>query len=127
MKESSPQVRKASSQWKVVLNIVSQWSPSWLTQIGGGKTSDCCGMEKLKVPKYFTNYCKEIYSNSRQCIRTKNGLTRPIQISNGIKQGFPLSPLLFNISLEAILPLLHQKASGQTFEKWNKGDTKSFC
>ena len=43
------------------------------------------------------------------------GNTSDIPLQVGIKQGCPLSPLLFNIALEALLPALDSNNSGYTF------------
>jgi len=65
-------------------------------------------MTRLDVPNPFTAVCREIYSDSTQKIRSKGGLTNLIKVTKGIKQGCPLSPLLFNLVLEGILPQLQQ-------------------
>lgn len=65
-------------------------------------------MECLDIPAYFKSVCKEIYSHCTQKIRCKEGFTNEIPVSRGIKQGCPLSPLLFNLVLEGILPELEK-------------------
>jgi len=72
-------------------------------------------MTRLDVPNHFTAVCREIYSDSTQKIRSKGGLTNPIKVTKGIKQGCPLSPLLFNLVLEGILPQL-QQVGGYKFQ-----------
>ena len=72
-------------------------------------------MTRLDVPTHFTAVCSEIYSDSMQKIKGKGGLTNPIKVSRGIKQGCPLSPLLFNLDLEGILPQL-QQVGGYKFQ-----------
>ncbi len=69
-------------------------------------------MRRLGVPKTFTKLCMEIYSGSSQRIRCAAGFTDDIPLKVGIKQGCPLSPLLFNLALEGLLPILHQKGTG---------------
>lgn len=61
-------------------------------------------MTSLKVPTHILNICKEIYSNSTQKIISTEGLTNEIKITQGIKQGCPLSSLLFNLVLEGVFP-----------------------
>lgn len=65
-------------------------------------------MERLDIPAHFQSVCKEIYSHSTQKIRCKEGFTNEIPVSRGIKQGCPLSPLLFNLVLEGVLPELEK-------------------
>ena len=63
-------------------------------------------MEKLGVPADFHEICHDIYDNAAHTIRSTAGNTPPIPLNQGIKQGCPLSPLLFNIVLEGLIPKL---------------------
>ncbi len=65
-------------------------------------------MKRLEVPQPFIDLCQEIYQESSQRIRSGNSYTSDIPINVRIKQGCPLSPLLFNLALEAVLPILNQ-------------------
>ena len=72
-------------------------------------------MDALKAPSQFTNIWKEIYNNSSWRVRIADGLTDEIKLSQGIKQGCPLSPLLFNLVLEDLLPHMEKMDSGYEF------------
>ena len=72
-------------------------------------------MDALRVPSHFSNICKEIYANSTQRVRSAEGLTEEIKLAQGIKQGCPLSPLLFNLVLEGVLPHVDQMNGGYEF------------
>ena len=72
-------------------------------------------MEVLGVPSYFITICQEIYATSTQRVRSKEGFTDPLRINRGIKQGCPLSPLLFNLVLEGILPHVERMEGGYVF------------
>ena len=72
-------------------------------------------MEALDVPSHFTTICREIYSASTQKVRSKDRYTKPMKINRGIKQGCPLSPLLFNLVLEGILPQVERMDGGCVF------------
>ncbi len=63
-------------------------------------------MERLQIPSPFIALCREIY----------NGKIPVIPLRTGIKQGCPLSPLLFNLALEALLPALNNTGSGYTLD-----------
>ena len=57
----------------------------------------------------------DIYRGSTQQIQSNQGLTGPISLQRGIKQGCPLSPLLFNLVLEGILLTLETADEGYAF------------
>ena len=73
-------------------------------------------MRRLGVPLDFTTLCQEIYSGSSQRVRCEAGWTDDIPITVGIKQGCPLSPLLFNLALEGLLRELARRGTGYRFE-----------
>jgi len=73
-------------------------------------------LREKEVPEPFINICKEIYTGSSQRIKTGAGYTRNIPVHVGIKQGCPLSPLLFNFALEALLPALEKAGTGYTLD-----------
>ena len=60
-------------------------------------------MERLSVPPAFISLCQDIYQNSTFKIRTASGYTNPIPQTMGVKQGCPLSPLLFNLAIQGML------------------------
>lgn len=59
-------------------------------------------MEKLKLGENFCNAVAAIYKEQTAKIRINNELTRPIKILKGTRQGCPLSPLLFIMTLEVL-------------------------
>jgi len=63
-------------------------------------------MRQLGVPAAFIDICREIYRGSSQRVQCSESYTPEIPCRLGIKQGCPLSPLLFNLALEALLPAL---------------------
>lgn len=72
-------------------------------------------MGALGVPSHFTGRCKEIYANSTQRVRSSEGLSDKIRLAQGIKQGCPLSLLLFNLVLEGVLPHIECMDGGYEF------------
>ena len=70
----------------------------------------------LLAPSPTIHLCQAVYTGSSQRIRCKEGYTTDIPIRAGIKQGCPLSPLLFNLALEALLPILNTCSTGYTLE-----------
>ena len=50
---------------------------------------------------------KDIYTDSSTKIKTDKGLTTPINITQGVKQGCSLSPILFNFVMEGALAAIN--------------------
>ena len=73
-------------------------------------------MSRLDVPADFISICREVYTGSSQRLRSSEGYTEEIPLRVGIKQGCPLSPLLFNLALEALLPVLETTSAGHRLE-----------
>lgn len=60
-------------------------------------------MSRLSIPSSFISLCQDIYNGSSSRICTSSGLTDTIPLTIGVKQGCPLSPLLFNLVLQGML------------------------
>ncbi|GFT61525.1 transposon TX1 uncharacterized 149 kDa protein, partial [Nephila pilipes] len=60
-------------------------------------------LEQAGVEFEFTTLIRNIYLGSNTCVLTEEGPTDPIPILRGVKQGCPLSGLLFNIAINHIL------------------------
>jgi len=56
-----------------------------------------------KIPIYLLNKIKFIYRNTKIRIKFNNGVSEPIHINRGVRQGCSLSPVLFNIYINKII------------------------
>ena len=60
-------------------------------------------LERHGLPPKIINTIKHMYSRVTTRVRTRDWLTAPIAIESGIRQGCPLSPDIFNLTLEIVL------------------------
>ena len=60
-------------------------------------------MSRLSIPNSFISLCQDMYNGSSSRIRTGSDFTDSIPLTVGVKQGCPLSPLLFNLVLQGML------------------------
>ena len=56
-----------------------------------------------KIPNYLLNTIKCIYKNTKIRIKFNDGISEPIRINKGGRQGCSLSPVLFNIYINKII------------------------
>ena len=56
-----------------------------------------------KIPNYLINAIKCIYRNTKITIKFNDGISEPIHINKGVRQGCGLSPVLFNIHINKII------------------------
>jgi hypothetical protein len=57
----------------------------------------------LGLPAETIAVIQDLYTSTTTCGMTSAGLTTPIPISAGVKQGCPLSPVIFDLAMEPII------------------------
>jgi Reverse transcriptase (RNA-dependent DNA polymerase) len=65
-------------------------------------------LEHIQLPQRLLSFLKWTHINSSSCIIINNRLTNTFPTRSGVRQGDPLSPVLFNLSLEPLLIALRQ-------------------
>lgn len=77
-------------------------------------------MERLGLSGSVLEVVRDIYSHSTVAVRTgRESYTPAIPQNRGVKQGCPLSPILFNIILEGLLKYLSTSTAGYTLAGYN--------
>ena len=65
-------------------------------------------LQRLGIAGPFFNTIKSMYKNVTSTVKVnKNGLSESFSIQRGVKQGDMLSPMLFNIFINDIMPCFH--------------------
>ena len=67
-------------------------------------------LSHLGVPKSVVDLIANVYTGASTMVSTPAGSTPEIPVLAGVKQGCPLSPILFNLSVEIILRSILAKA-----------------
>ena len=70
------------------------------------------GLARKGIPPAFIEGIMDMYKRLTTKIRVGSQTTRTIDINSGLKQGCPLSPLLFNLIMDELLERLKKKKIG---------------
>ena len=94
---------------QIIEKIKEHNLPLFLLFIDYEKAYDNVNRDKLwemmanKIPNYLLNTVKCIYRNTTVRIKFNDGISEPIHINKGVRQGCGLSPVLFNIYINKII------------------------
>lgn len=69
-------------------------------------------LRQQQLPQQAQEVIADLYDGASFCISTKEGYTGTIANRRGVKQGCPLSPILFNLALEPLLQKLSRCGDG---------------
>jgi hypothetical protein len=64
-------------------------------------------LKKLEIEGTFLNIIKFIYDKPIASILQNGEKLKPLPLKSGMRQGYPLSPLLFNIVLEFLARVIN--------------------
>ncbi|KAL3689717.1 hypothetical protein R1sor_016026 [Riccia sorocarpa] len=59
-------------------------------------------MEKMQFGQVFISFVQALNTNAASSVRINNTITKTFQISRSVRQGCPLSPLLFTIAIQTL-------------------------
>jgi len=77
-------------------------------------------MKEFKILTKLINMCKTCVQETRSSVRIKGTLSSFFENKTGLKQGDPLSPVLFNLSLQKVIESIKMVLSGIKFGKEQK-------
>jgi hypothetical protein len=69
-------------------------------------------MKQRNFPEWTRNIIQDMYTDASSFIELRGDKTVPISWKRGVKQGCPLSPLLFNLCLEPLFQVFKSTHSG---------------
>ncbi|CDO76071.1 hypothetical protein BN946_scf184814.g4 [Trametes cinnabarina] len=65
-------------------------------------------LAKLGMPDSFTNIVKSLYANAETEVMINGVLSAPYKVTRGVRQGDPLSCLLFNLAIEPLSAMIRK-------------------
>ena len=74
-------------------------------------------LEGHRLPPKALNTIASLYRGMQTRYRTAEGLTDSVPIDSGVRQGCPLSPIVFNLTLEVVLRMIQRTGEGVTMEQ----------
>jgi hypothetical protein len=63
-------------------------------------------LERMRLPAKFGNLVKVLYTDAKTQVMVNGELSKPFVVTRGVRQGDPLSCLLFNLAIEPLASLL---------------------
>lgn len=98
----------------LVSDHVKELRPLNLTYVDVKKAFDSVSHEsvgkaarRLGTPPCLLNYIEDSYRNLTTRLRVKGQLSKPIRVGQGVRQGHPMSPVLFNAVIDWSLAALN--------------------
>ena len=73
--------------------------------------------EEFKIPTKLINMCKTCVQKTRSAVRIEGTLSFLFENKTGLKQGDPLSPILFNLALEKVVQSIKMVPIGTNIGK----------
>lgn len=73
-------------------------------------------LKQMGFPPLFTNWIRLLYTDPLASIRIDGTTSDPILICRGTRQGCPLSPLLFAITLEPLSCIIRQRHKSEALQ-----------
>lgn len=69
-------------------------------------------LDRKHVPEKIVRIIKALYEDTESVILHNGNLSDPIKLNTGVRQGCPLSPLLFVVALDEVMRKANRTARG---------------
>jgi hypothetical protein len=79
-------------------------------------------MQQFGFPEDLIKVIEDAYAEGTTIVQIGQRKTNPITIKRGVKQGCPLSPLLFNLCLEPLIERLESIADSSRYSIGNANE-----
>ena len=63
-------------------------------------------LDKFGMPPFFTRTIKNLYANAKSVVMINGERSKPFTVTRGVRQGCPLSCLIFDLAIEPLAQLL---------------------
>ena len=84
-------------------------------------------LQSVGIEGTYLNTIKAIYEKPTANIILSGGKLRAFPLRSGTRQGCPLSPLLFNMVLEALTSAVRQQKINKRHLNWQRSQTLTLC
>ena len=68
-------------------------------------------LARFGLPEHFINTVRSLYGDAHTVVIINGEISSPFQITHGVRQGNPLSCLLFNVAIESLATMLRESNS----------------
>ena len=69
-------------------------------------------LQAFDVGEHFLSWVKLLYSDACCVVKVGGGLSRPVSVERGIRQGCPISGQLYSVAIEPLLCRLRSRLRG---------------
>ncbi len=85
-----------------------------------GRTLEPCTLEAFGFIEDFVNKIKVLYNDTESVVKVNGGLSAPFKLTRGVRQGCPLSGMLYSVAIEPFLHKVRENINGLCLQSSSK-------